>query len=149
MKQIALLIFAVLAFSTANFAAAASKSTQFCASENQSAVALQNQNFAQLSVADYEKMSGKKLNFFQKAKFKFAQKQLKKATKKYGNGEAKGGEISQGLYIVLAIFGLAWIAMGVMDDWGGSQWIINLLLTLLFWLPGLIHALVVMGDYYD
>ncbi|RXK58593.1 YqaE/Pmp3 family membrane protein [Lacibacter luteus] len=54
----------------------------------------------------------------------------------------------KGLYIVLAIFGLAWIAMGVMDNWSGSTWIINLVLTFLFWLPGLIHALVVMKNYY-
>lgn len=62
--------------------------------------------------------------------------------------KGSSSSIPQVLYIVLAIFGLAWIAMGIMDNWKGSTWIINLVLTLLFWLPGFIHALIVMKKYY-
>ena len=90
-----------------------------------------------LTPAKMEQLTGKKMTIAQKLALKMAQKKAKKA-----------GDISKGLYIVLAIFGLAWIAMGVMDDWSGSTWIVNLLLTFLFWLPGLIHALVVMKKYY-
>ena len=90
-----------------------------------------------LTPAKMEQLTGKKMTIAQKLALKMAQKKAKKA-----------GDISKGLYIVLAIFGLAWIAMGVMDEWSGSTWIVNLLLTFLFWLPGLIHALVVMKKYY-
>lgn len=145
MKRVVLLLLAVFAFSTADFAATATPVSQFSSNENQNTA----KTFANLSIAEYEQMSGKNLNFFQKAKLKIAQKQIKKALKKQSNSTAAGSEISQGLYIVLAIFGLAWIAMGVMDDWKGQNWIINLLLSILFILPGLIHALIVMGEYYD
>ena len=90
-----------------------------------------------LTPAKMEQLTGQKMTIAQKLALKMAQKKAKKA-----------GEISKGLYIVLAIFGLAWIGMGVMDDWSGSTWIVNLILTLLFWLPGFIHALVVMKKYY-
>lgn len=94
--------------------------------------------FLSLTPEKVKEMTGKKMNFAQKMALKMAQKKAKRA----------GGEIPKGLYIVLAIFGLAWIAMGIMDDWSGSTWIVNLILTLLFWLPGFIHALVVMKKYY-
>lgn len=94
--------------------------------------------FLSLTPEKVKTMTGKKMTFVQKMALKMAQKKAKRA----------GGEIPKGLYIVLAIFGLAWIAMGVMDNWSGSTWIINLVLTFLFWLPGLIHALVVMKNYY-
>jgi uncharacterized membrane protein YqaE (UPF0057 family) len=98
---------------------------------------LDNKTLLSLTPAKMEQLTGKKMTIAQKLALKMAQKRAKKA-----------GDISKGLYIVLAIFGLAWIAMGVMDDWSGSTWIVNLLLTFLFWLPGLIHALVVMKKYY-
>lgn len=94
--------------------------------------------FLSLTPEKLKEMTGKKMNFAQKLALKMAQKKARRA----------GGEISKGLYIVLAIFGLAWVAMGVMDDWSGSTWIVNLVLTLLFWLPGFIHALIVMKNYY-
>lgn len=94
--------------------------------------------FMSLTPAKVQEMTGKKMNFAQKLALKMAQKKAKRA----------GGDIPKGLYIVLAIFGLAWIAMGVMDDWSGGTWILNLVLTLLFWLPGFIHALIVMKKYY-
>ncbi len=96
-----------------------------------------NKTLLSLTPAKMEQLTGKKMTIAQKLALKMAQKRAKKA-----------GDISKGLYIVLAIFGLAWIAMGVMDDWSGSTWIVNLILTFLFWLPGLIHALVVMKKYY-
>ena len=107
--------------------------------------------FLSLTPAKYKKMTGEKLGLKKTIQLKVAQKalkmQMKRATKAE-TGKAADSGISKGLYIVLAIFGLAWIAMGVMDDWTGSTWIINLLLTLLFWLPGFIHSLIVMKKYY-
>ena len=100
------------------------------------------ENFANLTPEKYQELTGKKLGFFKKMQLKAAQKALKKQS------HAGGGEIPKGLYIVLAILGLAWIGMGVMDDWSGDTWIINLVLTVLFWLPGFIHALIVMKKYY-
>lgn len=94
--------------------------------------------FLSLTPEKVKEMTGKKMNFAQKLALKMAQKKAKRAD----------GEVSKGLYIVLAIFGLAWIAMGIMDDWSGGTWILNLVLTLLFWLPGFIHALIMMKKYY-
>ncbi|MBU6343136.1 MAG: YqaE/Pmp3 family membrane protein [Bacteroidetes bacterium] len=65
-----------------------------------------------------------------------------------GINPAAGDGITKGLYILLAILGLAWIAMGVKSDWSGNDWIVNLILTVLCWLPGFIHALVKMKEYY-
>lgn len=98
---------------------------------------LDSKTLLSLTPSKMEQLTGKKMTIAQKLALKMAQKKAKKA-----------GDISKGLYIVLAIFGLAWIAMGVMDDWSGSTWIVNLLLTFLFWLPGFIHSLVVMKKYY-
>jgi uncharacterized membrane protein YqaE (UPF0057 family) len=36
-----------------------------------------------------------------------------------------------------------------MDDWTGNTWVVNLILSFLCWLPGFIHALIKMKDYYS
>jgi uncharacterized membrane protein YqaE (UPF0057 family) len=77
-----------------------------------------------------------------------AKQYAKKIKKEKGTKKPAKTEISKGLYIVLALFGWSWIAIGLMDDFQGSTWIVNLLLTFLFWLPGFIHALIVMKKYY-
>ncbi len=77
-----------------------------------------------------------------------AKQYAKKIKKEKGNKKPAKTEISKGLYIVLALFGWSWLAIGLMDDFQGSTWIVNLLLTFLFWLPGFIHALIVMKKYY-
>lgn len=98
--------------------------------------------FLKITPKDYQKMTGHKLSFKETLKLKAAQKTVKSQMKKDGDG------LTKGIYILLAIFGLAWIAMGVKDDWNGNNWWVNLILSLLCWLPGLIHALVKMKDYY-
>lgn len=91
------------------------------------------EEFLTLTPAKYREMTGERLGFKNTLKLKAAQKFLKKEMK-------KDDGITKGLYILLAILGLAWIAMGVKSDWSGSDWIVNLILTLLCWLPGFIHA---------
>lgn len=98
--------------------------------------------FLKLTPSKYKEITGKKLGIKKSIELKAAQKMVKKHM---GNGAA---DISKGLYIVLAIFGLGWLAMGLMDDWSGNDWIINLILTVLCWLPGLIHAFIKMNKYY-
>lgn len=98
-------------------------------------------DFLTLTPKKYKEITGEKLGLKKSLELKAAQKFIKSKTK----GEP---DIPKGLYILLAILGLAWIAMGVLDDWEGSDWIVNLILTVLCWLPGFIHALVKMKKYY-
>ena len=97
--------------------------------------------FLNMTPKKYREMTGERLGIKKSLQLKAAQKAIKKATK-------KGDDIPKGLYILLAILGGAWIAMGIMDDWDGSDWIVNLILYMLCWLPGLIHALIKMKNYY-
>lgn len=101
------------------------------------------EDFLSLTPKKYKEMTGKKLGLKNSLKLKAAQKYVKKHMKKGG-----AEDISSGLYILLAILGLGWLAMGLIDDWDGQNWIINLVLTLLCWLPGLIHALVKKDEYF-
>ena len=98
--------------------------------------------FIKLTPKKYEELTGKQLTFKEVVKLKAAQKAVKAEMKKEDDG------LTKGVYILLAILGLAWIAMGVKDDWKGNSWVVNLLLTVLCWLPGFVHALVKMKDYY-
>ena len=105
---------------------------------------LQNMNvadFLNLTPAKYSELTGKKLGIANTIKLKAAQKVVK-------DRFAGDNPIDKNIYILLAILGLAWIAMGLADDWKGSDWLINLILTFLCWIPGLIHALVKMKKYY-
>ncbi len=98
--------------------------------------------FMNLTPAKFQEMTGQKLSWKKKIQLKVAQKFLKK---KMSGGAAS---ISKGLYVVLAIIGLGWLAMGILDDWNGSDWIIALVLSLLFWIPGVIFSLIKMKKYY-
>ncbi len=105
--------------------------------------------FMDLTPAKYKKITGERLGVKKTIQLKMAQKALKKQLKKGGFGGESGDGITKGLYVLLAILGLGWLAMGIKDDWNGSDWIINLVLTILCWLPGLIHALIKMKKYYS
>jgi uncharacterized membrane protein YqaE (UPF0057 family) len=97
--------------------------------------------FLTLTPKKYKEMTGEKLGIKKTLQLKAAQKFLKKELQ-------KDADIEKGMYVLLAILGLAWIAMGLMDDWSGSDWIVNLILYALCYLPGLIHALTKMKKYY-
>ena len=98
--------------------------------------------FLELTPAKIKAMTGKKLGFVKTLELKMAQKYLKKQ-------QAKGGDsVPKGLYILAVILGWGFLVMGIMDDWSGNDWWTNLLLTMLCWLPGVIHGLIKMGKYY-
>ncbi len=97
--------------------------------------------FLSMTPKKFKEMTGQRMTIKQAVQLKVAQKLVKKEMK-------KDADISKGLYVLLAILGLAWLAMGIMDDWDGSDWIVNLVLSLLCWLPGVIHGLVKMKKYY-
>ncbi len=97
--------------------------------------------FLTMTPKKYKELTGDKLGIKNTIKLKVAQKYLKKQMK-------QDPDIEKGLYVLLAILGLGWVAMGVMDDWSGNDWIVNLILTALCWLPGVIHALMKMKKYY-
>jgi hypothetical protein len=103
--------------------------------------------FLNLTPAKYKEVTGKRLGLKNSLALKAAQAKVKHEIKKNDlNGPGDG--ISKGLYVLLALLGFGWLAMGLLSDWDGSDWIVNLILTLVCWLPGLIHALVKMKDYY-
>jgi hypothetical protein len=60
---------------------------------------------------------------------------------------AAASGVDKTVYIVLAILGFGWLAIGLNDNWKGQKWIIALVLGLL-WLPGVIYSLIHMKDYY-
>lgn len=97
--------------------------------------------FLNLTPAKYEEMTGKKLGIVKKFKLKVAQKFLK-------SKKASTSDIPKVLYVLLALIGLGWLAMGLLDNFSGSDWIISLVLYLLFFLPGLIYTLIKMSKYY-
>lgn len=99
-------------------------------------------DFLNLTPKKYKEMTGKKLGVKNAIKLKAAQKFIKKSQKK------GAGDIPKGAYIVLAIIGFAWLAMGLMDDFEGNNWWVALLLYFLCWIPGVIYAFVKMDEYY-
>lgn len=109
--------------------------------------AMEMDDFLNLSPKKYKELTGKKMTFKEKLKLKAAQKFIKRNLKKQAK-KANASGVSEGIYILAAIFGLGWLAMGIMDDWGGNNWIVNIILTALFWLPGLIHALIKKNEYF-
>lgn len=146
MRKFSLLVVALL-FATSLLNAAGMVYVPAATSENAAVVPSSKQSvekFLSLTPAKIQEMTGKKMTLKEKIAFKLVQAKVKKQVKKGGSAE-----IPQVLYVILAILGFAWIAMGIMDNWSGNNWWVNLILTLLFWLPGLIHALIKMKDYYN
>ena len=89
---------------------------------------MQLEEFLSLTPKKYRQKTGKRLGLKKALKLKAAQKVVKKKFK-------ADPDISSGLYVLLVILGWGWVVMGLMDDWSGSNWITNLILTILCWLP--------------
>lgn len=148
MKRLFNLILFVLCFSSIN-AAVESKNTLVSSLETEPAVQALSPEMVQMAIDDflaltpkkYKELTGKKLGIKKTLQLKAAQKIVKKRTN-------KSDDVPKGVYIILAILGWAWLLMGIMDDWNGNNWWVNLLLYILCWLPGVIHAFVKMDEYY-
>lgn len=103
------------------------------------------EDFLTLTPKKYKELTGKKLGL----KGIIALKMAKKAVKKKMTAvEGDSIDIPKGLYIVGAIFGWAWLMMGLLDDFQGNNWWTSLLLYMLCWIPGVIHAFIKMKEYY-
>jgi len=100
--------------------------------------------FLDLTPKKVREMTGERLGIKGTLALKAAQKAYKKSMK--ANNAAT--DIPKGLYVVAAIFGWGWLVMGLMDDFEGNNWWINLILTFACWLPGVIHAFIKMKEYY-
>lgn len=100
------------------------------------------EKFISLTPSEFEKMTGKKLGWKKTLAMKAAQKKMKKEM------PASPDDLSKELYIVLAIL-ISFVAVGIASDWKGGDWVINLLLSCLCWIPGVIHALIKMKNYYN
>jgi uncharacterized membrane protein YqaE (UPF0057 family) len=101
--------------------------------------------FLDLTPRSYEEMTGQKLTLKETMKLKAAQKMVKNQLKK-ADGE---DTFPKGAYIVLVILGWGFIPLGILSDWKGNDWWVNLLLTFLCWIPGVIHGLSKMKNYYN
>lgn len=134
MKTI-LTFFSVLLFTCSAFAIKPAALT----TENEQAT-ITIEQFLAMTPATIAAKTGKNLNFIQRTQLKVAQKQVAK----YSDAT----DLDKNVYIILAIVGLGWLAMGLLDDWTGNNWIIALVLSLLFWIPGVIYSLIKMKDYY-
>ena len=113
-------------------------STIFAASSQSSAIQLSDA----ISVTSSDVAPAKKLTLKERVIFKRAKKALTQDVK------PNETELSKGLYILLAILGLGWLAMGLLDGFEGSDWIICLVLYALFFVPGFIYSLIKMKNYY-
>ena len=104
------------------------------------------EDFLELTPKEVRAMTGEKLGVKGTLALKAAQKAVKQQMR-VANGQL-ATDIPKGLYVVGAIFGFAWLLMGLMDDFQGNNWWLNLILYFLCFIPGLVHALIKMKDYY-
>ena len=84
-----------------------------------------------------QKVLSQKSNTFAKPVMKAAVKQMAKPT--------KTADAELILLYVLCIL-IPPLAVGIVTDWDGGPVILNLLLCLLCWLPGIIHAFIVVSE---
>ena len=71
----------------------------------------------------------------------YSTKELKPTVKSQKN--AGGSDTDKLLLIIIAIF-ISWLAVGIYTGWAVGPTLLNLILWLLFFLPGFIHALIVI-----
>ena len=148
LKSILLVLFAAIFCTQANALVSVNKSTHTLkemANLNSGNPDAKLQFLLDLTPEKYEQMTGKHMGFMSKMALKLAQKKAKAAL---NNSSAGGSDLPKVAYIILAIVGLGFLGVGLASDWKGDDWWITLLLSFLFWLPGVIYALIVMNKYY-
>ncbi len=107
------------------------------------------EEFMDLSPRDIERYTGKKLGLIDRFRLWSAKRFIRKNLKDQSIlSSTYRGSMPQIGYIILALLGFGWLAIGVLDNWSGQFWIISLILYLLFYIPGLIYTLIIMGNYY-
>lgn len=106
------------------------------------------------ALASLKNNTDRKLSFKEKLVLKMVNKKVQKMQKKMLASNGAPGEgyaapsIDKGVYIIVAIL-IPFLAVGLATNFEGTDWLICLLLTFLFYLPGLIYALIKMNDYYS
>jgi uncharacterized membrane protein YqaE (UPF0057 family) len=162
-----LALFIALSFTLSSFASGSSvlepvskpvnpKATDIIIPIGSSGQKISLSDFSTMSIKEAEKLTGKKFSLANKLGFKIVQKKLRKSISSDGNitvnsnGKSKAGaSIPKVLYVIMALVGLGWLAMGILDNFSGSNWWIGLLLYFLFFIPGVIFTLIKMKDYYN
>lgn len=145
--RITLFLSMVVLFSTNAFAVKNNPATKQIATELAAATdspefaTLNLESFLTMTPNQFEALTGKKLNLKETVQLKMAQKKAKKALK-------QKPAIDSSIYVILVILGWGFLAIGLNDDWQGSDWLVNLLLTVLCWLPGVIHGLSKRSKWY-
>ena len=134
-------IFSANAINSSNKLIIATNPTSIDFSNFEKGTTVNGKSLTNITPNDIQKLTGKKLSLKEVIKLKAAQKLLKAKANKGGEGYSKG------IFILVALLGWAWLLMGIQDDFSGNTWLVNLLLTMLCGLPGLIHSLVHMKDY--
>lgn len=104
------------------------------------------EKFLTITPKEYRKLTGEKLSLKEGFELKLVQKQLKNQMNATSMGTP--APFPQWAYIVMVILGLGFIPIGIRSGWNGNDWWINILLTLCFWIPGVIHGLIIMNKYY-
>jgi len=99
--------------------------------------------FLELTPKSYKELTGERLTIKQTIQMKAAQKAVAEITQ-----PVDAPDIPKALYIVGGILGWGWLIMGLLDGFQGNNWWMNLILTALCWLPGVIHAFIKMDEYY-
>ena len=101
-------------------------------------------DFLSLTPKKIEDATGRKLNWKEGIALKQIQKKIKKGMKK----ENAPDEDDKILIYVLA-FLLPPLAVFLCYEMEDNKFLINLILSILCWLPGVIHALVVCSKYFN
>jgi len=101
---------------------------------------MQLETFLDFTPKKYREKTGKRLGIKKTLQLRAAQKFVKRQL----DIEPR---ISPFLFCLMGTLWMGWLAMGIMDDWGGINWVTNMLLSIL-WLPGLLHALIKKKDYF-
>lgn len=97
--------------------------------------------FLHLTPKKFKEITGERLGLKNSIKLKMIQRSI--LSKK-----ASAYSINQTLYIIMAILPLGWLAIGLLTDWDGPEWVYCLIGYFIFYIPGVIYALFKMQDFY-
>ncbi len=105
------------------------------------------ENFLTLTPQQYQEKTGEKLNIFQTAKLKIAQKKAANLVAELNPAGPVGNDDQKVLIYLLAWF-VPPAAVYLIDDGITKRFWVNCLLTLLCGLPGIIHAFILASKHF-